>query len=129
MTSGRNYTSTTPTVERRNTKVSIHPTRLLSSDLVSNPVLCRFVFSVVFGGILTGYLLTRSDSETTRAGIKVGIVSGLPILWAVFHTYVAVAGFTVAGFRIAAVVGEIGVRIGTWLADTVEGRRNHGHSN
>ena len=104
------------------------------------------VGAVVFGGILTGYLLTRSDSETTRAGIQVGIVGGLPILWAVFDTYVAVAGFTqpewvtlaqgvfltvftVAGFGIAAVVGEIGVRIGTWLADTVEGRRNHGHSN
>ncbi|MBB6645528.1 DUF5518 domain-containing protein [Halobellus ruber] len=98
--------------------------------------------AVVFGGLLTGYVLGRSNSDTTRAGIQVGIVGGLPILWAVFDTYVAVTGFTqpewvtlaqglfliaftVVGFGIAAVVGEVGVRIGTWLADTVESRRNH----
>lgn len=98
--------------------------------------------AVVFGGILAGYVLARSNGDTTLTGIRVGIVGGLPILWAVFRTYVAVTGltqpewitlvqgvfligFTVVGFGIAAVVGEVGVRIGAWLADTVEGRRTH----
>lgn len=98
--------------------------------------------AVVFGGILAGYVLARSNGDTTLTGIRAGIVGGLPILWAVFRTYVAVTeltqpewitllqgvfliGFTVVGFGIAAVVGEVGVRIGAWLADTVEGRRTH----
>lgn len=98
--------------------------------------------AVVFGGLLTGYLLTRSNSDTSRAGIQVGIVGGLPILWAVFDTYVAAAGvtepvwftlaegvlligFIIIGFGIAALAGEVGIRIGTWLADSVTNRRSH----
>jgi len=97
--------------------------------------------AVVLGGLLTGYLLTQSNSETSRAGIRVGILGGLPVLWAVFDTYVATAGFTepvwfelaggvlligftIIGFGIAALAGEVGVRIGIWLADSVDDHRN-----
>ncbi|MFC6873530.1 DUF5518 domain-containing protein [Halobellus marinus] len=97
--------------------------------------------AVVLGGLLTGYLLTQSNSDTSRAGIQVGILGGLPVLWAVFDTYVAAAGFTepvwfklaegvllfgfiITGFGIAALAGEVGVRIGTWLADSVTNRRS-----
>jgi hypothetical protein len=96
---------------------------------------------VVLGGLLTGYLLTQSNTDTSRAGIQVGILGGLPILWAVFDTYIAAAGvtepvwfklaegvlligFIIIGFGIAALAGEVGVRIGTWLADSVTNRRS-----
>lgn len=95
--------------------------------------------AVVVGGLVTGYLLARSNAETDGAGIPVGIVGGLPILWAVFDTYVVGAtiteplwfelaggallvGFTVAGFGMAALVGEVGVRIGAWGAGSADGR-------
>jgi hypothetical protein len=97
--------------------------------------------AVVLGGLLTGYLLTQSNSDTSRAGIQVGILGGIPVLWAVFDTYVAATGvtepvwfklaegvlligFIVTGFGIAALAGEVGVRIGTWLADSVTNRRS-----
>lgn len=52
------------------------------------------VSAVVVGGLVTGYLLARSNTETGSAGTLVGIVGGLPILRAVFDTYAA--GSTVA---------------------------------
>ena len=85
--------------------------------------------AVVFGGILAGYVLARSNGDTTLTGIRAGIVGGLPVLWAVFRTYVAVTeltqpewitlvdtvfliGFTLVGFRIPAAVAPIGFRHG-----------------
>lgn len=97
--------------------------------------------AVVLGGVLAGYLLTRANGETSWAGVRVGIIGGLPVLWAVFDTYVGAAGFAepvwfkltrtvflfgfvAGGFVIAAVAGEVGVRIGTWLADSRGDRSN-----
>ncbi len=99
------------------------------------------VSAAVVGGLVTGYLLARSNAETGSAGTLVGIVGGLPILWAVFDTYVVGAtvaeplwfelaggaflvGFTVAGFGVAALAGEVGVRIGARVADSFDGRRD-----
>lgn len=95
--------------------------------------------AVAFGGILTGYLLPRSNGNPGRAGVPVGIVGGFPILWAVLDTYPVTAaftepvwfevagvvfliGFTIAGFGITALVGEAGVRIGAWLAGSPSDR-------
>jgi hypothetical protein len=97
--------------------------------------------AVAVGGLLTGYLLARSNVETGRAGLHVGIVGGLPLLWALLDTYAVTAGFTepawfklaggvllvgaaVAGFGIAALAGEVGVRAGAWLADALDHRRD-----
>lgn len=99
------------------------------------------VSAVVVGGLVTGYLLARSNTETGSAGTLVGIVGGLPILRAVFDTYAAgstvaeplwfelaggafLVGFTVAGFGVAALVGEAGVRIGARIADSFGDRRD-----
>jgi hypothetical protein len=98
------------------------------------------VSAVAVGGFVTGFLLARSNAETGGAGIPVGIVGGLPILWAVFDTYVGgtaaaepvwfelvggafLVGFTVAGFGVAALAGEVGVRIGARVAGS-DGRRD-----
>ena len=93
--------------------------------------------AVLFGGILAGYLAKRADGEISGVGTRVGIVGGLPVFWVVFDVLAATGGlagpawfvtsatlltvgFTiviaVVGFGISALVGEVGTRIGSWLA-------------
>jgi hypothetical protein len=92
---------------------------------------------VLFGGILAGYLANRTGSECRGVGTRVGIVGGLPVLWVLFDVLAATSGlagpawfvtgatlltigFTIVvgvlGFGIAALIGEVGARIGGWLA-------------
>ena len=92
---------------------------------------------VLFGGVLAGYLAKRAGSGCTGVGTRAGIVGGLPVLWVLFDVLAATSGlagptwfvtgatlltigFTIVvgvlGFGIAALVGEVGARIGGWLA-------------
>jgi len=98
---------------------------------------------VLFGGILAGYLVTRAGGESSGIGIRVGVVGGLPVLWVLFDILAATSGlagpalfvtsatvltigFAIAvallGFGIAALIGETGARVGSWLADTQPGQ-------
>jgi hypothetical protein len=93
--------------------------------------------AVLFGGILAGYLAKRADGEISGVGSRVGIVGGLPVLWVVFDVLAATGGLAgpgwfvtsatlltigvttviaVVGFGISALVGEVGTRIGCWVA-------------
>jgi hypothetical protein len=93
--------------------------------------------AVLFGGILAGYSATRADGDISGVGTRVGIVGGLPVLWVVFDVLAATGGlagpawfvtsatlltigFTtviaLVGFGISALIGEVGTRIGSWLA-------------
>ena len=93
--------------------------------------------AVLFGGILAGYLAKRAAGEISGVGTRVGIVGGHPVLWVVFDVLAATEGlagptwfvtsatlFTiglslvvaVVGFGISALVGEVGARIGSWMA-------------
>ena len=95
--------------------------------------------AVVFGGILAGYLSKRAAGEISGVGTRVGIVGGLPVLWVVFDVLAATDGLAgptwfvtsatlltiglslvvaVVGFGLSALVGEVGARIGSWLAGT-----------
>jgi hypothetical protein len=99
--------------------------------------------AVLFGGILAGYLVTRAGGERSGVGIRVGLVGGLPVLWVLFGVLAATSalggpnwfvtgatvltvGFTIVvallGFGIAALIGEIGTRVGSWLADKQPGQ-------
>jgi hypothetical protein len=99
--------------------------------------------AVLFGGILAGYLVTRAGGERSGVGIRVGLVGGLPVLWVLFDVLAATSalggpiwfvtsatvltvGFTIVvallGFGIAALIGEIGVQVGSWLADKQSGQ-------
>jgi hypothetical protein len=91
----------------------------------------------LFGGILAGYLATRAGVENSGVGIRLGIIGGLPVLWVVSDILAATSGlagpawfvtgatlltigFTIVvavlGFGLAALIGEVGTRIGGWLA-------------
>lgn len=93
--------------------------------------------AVLFGGILAGYLVRRAGAKSHGVGTRVGIVGGLPVLWILFDILTATSGlagpawfltgatlltigFTIVvavlGFGVAALVGEIGARVGSWLA-------------
>jgi hypothetical protein len=93
--------------------------------------------AVVFGGLLAGYLLERAGGDARGVGARAGLVGGLPLLWALADvlaatsalagpawfvagatatTVVFVLGVAVLGFGLAALVGEVGGRIGGWLA-------------
>ncbi|MFD1589330.1 DUF5518 domain-containing protein [Halorientalis brevis] len=99
--------------------------------------------AVVFGGMLAGYLVTRTGGESRGVGIRVGLLGGLPVLWILFDLLAATSGLagpawfvtsatvlTVAltlvialcGFGIAALIGEVGARIGNWLAGNQPGQ-------
>lgn len=99
--------------------------------------------AVVFGGGLAGYLATRRDGESNGVGARAGIVGGLPVLWILFDILAATSwldgpvwfvtsatlltiGFTlvvaVLGFGLAALVGEVGARVGSWLASSPRGK-------
>jgi hypothetical protein len=99
--------------------------------------------AVLFGGILAGYLVERAGGEHSGVGTRVGVVGGLPVLWVLFDVLAATSGLggpawfvtsatlltigfsivvAVLGFGIAALVGELGVRVGSWLAGRLPGR-------
>ena len=99
--------------------------------------------AVLFGGIVAGYLVERAGGERSGVGTRVGIVGGLPVLWVTFDVLGATSGlagpawfvtsatllaigFTVVvavlGFGIAALIGELGARVGSWLAGKRPGR-------
>ena len=92
---------------------------------------------VLLGGILAGYLASRATGESRGVGYRVGAIGGLPGLlflidlpgamsalggpeWfvavgTVFGVvFAGTALFVVVGF--SALVGELGARIGSWLA-------------
>jgi hypothetical protein len=100
--------------------------------------------AVLFGGILAGYLAERADGEISGVGTRVGILGGLPVLWVIFDVLAATDGLAgptwfvtsatlltigfsivvaVAGFGISALVGEVGTRIGSWLAGSRPGNQ------
>ena len=93
--------------------------------------------AVLFGGILAGYLAVQAGGELSGVGPRVGLVGGLPVLWVLFDVLAATSGLAgpawfvtsatlltvgvtvvvaVLGFGIAALIGEVGARIGGWLA-------------
>jgi hypothetical protein len=57
--------------------------------------------------------------------MSVAIAGFTQLVWIALAQGAFLIGFTAAGFVIAAVVGEVGVRTRTWLADTLSSRRNH----
>ena len=92
--------------------------------------------AVLFGGTLAGYLHKRGGNASGGIGVRVGLVGGLPVLWILADVFSATSslagptwyvtsasllaiGFTfvvaVLGFGIAALIGEIGTRIGSRL--------------
>jgi hypothetical protein len=92
---------------------------------------------VLFGGGLAGYLARRKINEGRGIGFRAGLVGGLPVIWILFdilsHTS-ALAGppwfvmsatlltigfsvvIAVVGFGLAALIGEAGARVGSWVA-------------
>lgn len=92
---------------------------------------------VLFGGLLAGYLARRRTGESDGVGVRTGLVGGLPVVWVLFDVLAAssaLAGpawfvasataitvgvtvvFGVLGFVLAALAGEIGARVGSWIA-------------
>lgn len=95
------------------------------------------LFPVLLGGVLAGYLAGRARGTSHGVGYRVGAIGGLPGLlfladlpdamaalggpeWFVAAgtvlgvVFVCAALFVVVGF--SALVGELGARIGGWLA-------------
>jgi len=102
------------------------------------------LFPVLLGGILAGYLAGRATGVSYGVGYRAGAIGGLPGLlflvglpgamaalggpeWFVaagtaFGVVFACTGlFVVVGF--SALVGELGARIGGWLATRSDDRR------
>lgn len=96
--------------------------------------------SVLLGGLLSGYLAERQFVESRGVGGRVGLVGAVPGVWFVFDAFVTrwtlsglssfaltvvTAGVTAAvatlGLGAAALVGEVGGRIGAWVAKTRPG--------
>ena len=92
---------------------------------------------MLFGGLLAGYLAKRQTGESRGVGIRAGLIGGTPILWAVSDILSATSalsgpewfinsatvltvGFSavvaVLGFVLAAFIGEVGAKLGSWLA-------------
>jgi len=89
---------------------------------------------VFLGSVLAGYLTTRRTGTGRGVGARVGLVGGLPVLWVLFDLLQAASalagpswfvasvtlltvGVTIGfGFGLAAFIGEIGGRIGGWVA-------------
>jgi len=96
---------------------------------------------VFVGGILAGYLTTRRTGTGRGVGARAGLVGGLPVLWLLFDflnaasalagpawfvasaTILTTVGTVVFGFGIAAFIGEVGGKFGSWVAS-----RRSGHS-
>ena len=101
------------------------------SEMALSPILA--------GGLLAGYLAKRNTGSSRGIGIRAGLVGGLPILLALADILTATAGLSgpswfvasgtaltvgvvigggVLAFGLAAGLGEVGARIGGWLAGT-----------
>lgn len=98
--------------------------------------------AVVLGGIVAGYLAKRSaDADARRAGVRAGLVGGLPALWLLgggflsaaaaaeptwFLAVAALFGVAIALFvlGLASLSGLLGAKVGGWLAE----KRNGGRS-
>lgn len=99
--------------------------------------------TVLFGGVLAGYLVERASDEASGVGVRVGIVGGPPVIWVTFDVLVVTSGLAgpawfvtsatllaigvtlvvgVLGSEIVALVGELGARVGSWLAVKQFGR-------
>lgn len=99
---------------------------------------------VFFGGILAGYLAKRSSTEAGSAGIRGGVVGGLPglawILPALSDTAagfdgvwsspllasVFVVSFGLVVLAISGLVGLIGGKIGGWLSGVIDRQQTSG---
>jgi len=96
---------------------------------------------VFLGGVLAGYLMTRRTGTGRGVGARVGLVGGLPVLWVLFDilqaasalagpawfvasaTILTIVVTVVFGFGIAALIGELGGKLGSWVAS-----KRSGHS-
>jgi hypothetical protein len=96
---------------------------------------------VFLGGVLAGYLMTRRTGTGRGVGARVGLVGGLPVLWVLFDilqaasalagpswfvasaTILTTVGTVVFGFGLAALIGELGGKLGSWVAS-----KRSGHS-
>lgn len=97
---------------------------------------------VFVGGLVAGYLATRRTGTGRGVGARTGLVGGLPVLWVLFDLLTAssaVAGpawflagatlltvgalisVTVVGFGGAALIGELGAKVGSWIASNRPG--------
>jgi len=101
----------------------------------------RSLSPIFIGGVLAGYLTTRHTGTGRGVGARVGLVGGLPVLWVLFHLFRAASavagpawfvatatlltvGVTVVfGFGLSAFIGEIGGKVGSWVAS-----KRPGHS-
>jgi hypothetical protein len=95
--------------------------------------------------LVTGYVAKRRSVYDRGIGARVGVVGGLPVLWAVYNlvgpvlglanppwfTVVSVAllgGFTLLALGVAVVLGEVAARVGHWLADHSDRNQRVSHS-
>ncbi|MEZ3143416.1 DUF5518 domain-containing protein [Halobaculum sp. MBLA0143] len=103
------------------------------------------VVSVALVALLVGYVAKRRSAYGDGIGARVGVVGGLPILWASYDfavssvglsnpswftgaSLVLLGGFTIVGFGMAGLLGEVGARVGGWLADRTSRSRRVAHS-
>lgn len=95
--------------------------------------------AVLLGGLLAGYLATRAPTavDSTAAGIRAGVIGGLPGLWLLGDVLAAATALTgptwfrVTGigmvvvafsgfvFGLGALAGGVGAVVGAWLARRV----------
>jgi hypothetical protein len=96
---------------------------------------------VFLGGVLPGYLMTRRTGTGRGVGARVGLVGGLPVLWVLFDilqaasalagpswfvasaTILTIVVTVIFGFGLAALIGELGGKLGSWVAS-----KRSGHS-
>lgn len=101
------------------------------------------VSGVLLGGLLAGYLAKRKLGSSHGVGLRAGFVGALPVLWVVYNvlraatalsgptwfilsgiglTVLTLAAFAVLSVGLSGIVGEVGGRIGGWLAGSVDQR-------
>jgi hypothetical protein len=92
---------------------------------------------VLFGGLLAGCFATRKTGTGSGVGFRAGLISALPAVWMLFDflgamvglsgplwfravgtalTVSVVALFALFVFGFAGIIGEIGGRVGSWIA-------------
>lgn len=100
--------------------------------------------AVLFGGLLAGYLAKRKTGSATGVGARAGLIGGVPVLWILADIVAATPGlggpawfiaagtllvvgsgivFTILGLGLAALVGNVGARIGAWLVESTGPRQ------
>lgn len=100
---------------------------------------------VALVALVVGYVMRRRSVYGDGVGARVGVIGGLPILWGSYDMvghilglsnppwFTAVglallAGFTVALLGLSGLFGEVGARVGRWLADRSDRSRRVSHS-